>query len=270
MVNFSKRGPNGHPKFEPNVTNRRPKDLMQLFSDRAVELTFGNTSRQNRFYVANIIPVMNSLKLRHTTSDASVVFKQAATEIKAQKDWIETFDYLKFEAHPNHVSNAKRTQPKYLETAVTIIVAMEVAARAATTPINVYDYLRILPAMHFVDRFDVNRLQALESAYGRLSEEDKKGKFGEDALLSFQDLCLKSMAQPLGSRLLSEMAAGYCVTRDAAEKFAAFINANFEQALQVGPVRVAGAETGLPNLGTKFAATTFVVPQIIDVIPECN
>jgi len=259
----------GFPVFPPGTENRRPADVRQLLCDHDVRLTFSNSARQNRFYVVNLVTVLDILELKHT--QAGTYFDEAEEIIKNQTDWTKQLNFIEFKSHHVHINNSKRLEAKYFGHAVTIIVAMEVAALRLGKSCNVYDFLRVLPAMHYADRFDAHRLATLKQKYSEMLSDERARKFGPDqSSYSFERLCLAAMIQPHSTGLLEKMTEGYCVTRYTAERLVRFVNENFDEELHVGPVVVSGGESVSRNLGTRAAAPELRVPKTLDQIDPCS
>jgi hypothetical protein len=156
-----------------------------------------------------------------------------------------------------------RNGPKHFGIAATIVVAMEVAASELKPHVNVYDYLRIIPAQYFVDRLEAARLQELRTLYTALSEADRVEKFGDNATsASFDAVCLAYLGQAYSTNLLDEHAAGFCITRYVADLLLKFVNEKFPAEYHVGPVYAAGEDSISINLGTKNrAAPSLRVPK---------
>jgi hypothetical protein len=153
--------------------------------------------------------------------------------------------------------------PKHFGIAATIIVAMEVAAAELKPGLDVYEYLRIIPAQYFVDRLEAARLEKLRTYYAGLSEADRVEKFGEKGRsTSFDAVCLTHLGQTYSDALLDEHSAGFCVTRYVADLLLEFVNKNFPAEYHVGPVYASGEESISTGLGIKNKAARSVrVPK---------
>lgn len=252
-------------RLPERAVNGRPSEVADFFFEGT---PYQNWQARNwgkrRFFVLNLQHVIEDMHVRHTNTGPN--FAEATRIISVETSWNSQYraDYTcaKVQIYPD-----QRVQAKHFEKAVVMIVAMEVHARSNNFDLNVYDFLRIIPAFYFVDRLNAPRLKALGDHYSTLSEDEISRQFGskEDPAAgkrSFEDQCLFALRQVEGSRLLHEMAAGYCVTEYVASRLVQFIEKNFPPELHVGPVRVAGDHQARePDLGSDDAAPSLRVPR---------
>jgi hypothetical protein len=226
--------------------------------------------RANRFFLVNLETVLGRLNLDHTKTQA--YFESAEQVIKQETGWQaqHPFDY---EASHTHIYPLRRREAKLFGHAVTTVVAMEMAAVHKKSDVNIYDYLRILPAHFFVDRFDGDKLAALAAFHQAMPRDEKIQRFGEEAAdASFEQVCLTHIDQQHSDRLLDQMASGYCITKYTADRFVTFIAQHYPATLHVGKVLGAGDEQAISNrLGTKNAAPSLRVPKTLPQaeLPPC-
>lgn len=252
--------------------NARPADLTRLLFQGDIHPTWNSANKTaNRFYVLNLSTVLDKLGVEHTKVGPQ--FLKAAERIAKQTPWPSQFRFAKWSASHIQINPTKKGEAKQFPIAAAIIVAMEIIAEESASSLNVYDYLRIIPAQYYADRFDKTRLNALTAHFNGLSAEQKTAQWGEDAGLSFEDLCLKSMGQEYCERLLEQMASGYCATRYVVQKLCDAINVPaIPSNLHIGPIRSAGEDNAIiPWLGTKNAADSLRVPKnrTPDELPPC-
>lgn len=243
--------------------NRRPASVYALMQDGDVHPGWYLANKaQNRFYVLNLDYVMGVLAIDYTRARPYV--ERATATIAAETTWAEQYasDY---ECSHTQLSPDKRKGAKHFGRAAAIIVAMEIAAREKNNAINVYDWLRILPAQYFVDRLDRKRLEELQAFHAAMSEADRVAAFGEeDKAKPFDDLMLRRIDQEFSLGLLDEIVDGFCVTKYIANKIVGFINAHFPDRLHVGPVRISGQDGVSNGLGKQRAARNMRVPTNMD------
>lgn len=240
--------------------NQRPQNVADLmFEAETYDGWFSANWKHNRFYVLNAKKLIGDLKLEHTKG--APAFTEAKRIINEDTDWPTqfAFDYgcSHTSIYPDKIESAKS-----FGHAVTIIVALEVWAASHNSSINVYDYLRIIPAQYFVDQLDKKRLADLAKHHNELTEDEKTAKFGVDARLSFNKLCVQRISQ-INENLLLQMVSGMCVTRLVGENLIAFINEHYPEDLHIGPVLPCGSDDAVsPGLGRKNAATALRVPKL--------
>jgi hypothetical protein len=221
-----------------------------------------------RFFVVNVALVLGRLHLPHT--NAKPYFATARRVIVNETEWHSQHGF-QYESSHTQIYPEKRRLPKYFGHAVTIVVAMEMAARELNPELNVYDFLRILPADYFVDRLDRTRLDALIKHHDALSPEQRAERFGpEFAQRSFLDTCTAKIDQRVD--VASQVADGFCLTKFTAGKLREFINQNYPAELHVGAVRSCGEDADIAGLGTKHAAALLRVPEVypLDQLPPCR
>ena len=242
------------------VPNQRPERVDTLLYGGEVSSNWYFANRRaNRFRIVNIVDVLEKLELDHTT--ARSYFRDANKEIQTNTDWYNQF---KFEYDASHVQiyPDKLLKPKLFGHAATIIVALEFAARDKSPDLNVYDYLRILPIQYFADRLDADRLRNIENYFASLSPANRAERFGADSIdKTFEQTCLAAIEQEYSERLLSQIVAGYTITKYTAEKLVEFLNSACPQNLQIGPVRAAGDDAITEKLGYRNAAPSLHVPR---------
>jgi hypothetical protein len=225
--------------------------------------------RAIRFYVINLEHVIGRLNLQHTRSQP--YFAQAQKLIADETQWKlqHPFDY---QCSHTQVFPDKIRAPKYFGAAATIIVAIEIAALERQPALNVYDYLRILPATFFADQFDRKRLDELTAFHATMDPEERARKFGaEFADRSFNETSVAKIEQERRLELLGQMAGGACVTKYVADKLTLFVNENYPERLHIGPVRSSGEDAITDGLGGKNAAGHLRVPRSLprESLPPC-
>jgi len=261
--------PRAVPSFPPGTNNRRPELVASLLCERDVgPAWFAHADRQNRFFVVNLDTVLGLVGFGgHST--AGTYCDEAERIIAAETKWRDQYAF-QYVCHQRHLARDRRVKPKYFGHAATMIVALEVMAKAQNRPVNVYDFLRILPAQYFIDRFDKKRKAQLAENYNSISADEKRDRFGPDKVgLAFDELCLVSIEQPTSAELLDQMTSGYCVTKYTANLLMNFINDKFDKDLKIGPIIVSGGECNTPGLGDKSAAPALRVPRTLEDIPPC-
>jgi hypothetical protein len=250
--------------------NRRPESVTSLMCERDVYPAWYISNKgKNRFFIVNIDYVMGRLDIDYTRT--RVYFEKATELIRKETQWNQEYG-SDYESSHTQINPTRRHEAKHFGHSVAIIVAMEVAATEKNMEFNVYDWLRILPAQYFVDRFDKARLDALVEAYTGLSDSERAAKFGADSKLPFGDLCLTRIEQRFSSGLLDDIVQGHCITKFTANLLMKFINESFPEHLHVGPVVASGMEAVSDGLGTKRAAPRLRVPKTLDQheLGECR
>jgi hypothetical protein len=250
--------------------NRRPEFVEALIHEETItdkDHWFATNRRVNRFFVVNLQTVIARLDLKHTKSET--YFRDAMAAIEAETQWKKQLPFEYVSSHtqifPKNKQDAAqpRQSAKLFGHCATIIVALELAAKHLNSQVNVYDYMRILPAQCFVDQFNEERLKDLTEYHSRLSRDERILKFGVDAGDStFSSACLPAIGQ-LKGRLLEQMTAGFCVTRFTANALVKHVNENYPAELHVGPVRSAGEDAIVEGLGYKNAAPDLRTPRTI-------
>ena len=255
-------GGGGPPSGEASAQrNRRPTDVINLVID-GDELPTGwafADQRHVRFFVINLELVMNELRLQ--PANTGLYFKRAKKLIADQMKWSEQHEF-NYECAKAQVSQQNRRLAKLFGTAATIIVGMEMAAEELRPGFNVYDYLRILPARHFVDRFDQERLDALIRFHAQITRDERARDSGpEFADTLFEATCFQKIGQNRPN-VIAQLATGFCSTKFTANALMNFINERYPSELHVGPVRISGDQEAHSNsLGTKRAAPDLRVPS---------
>ena len=216
--------------------------------------------QQNRFYVVNLGLVIDELQLDYTKWRKE--FEAATLVIDKHTSWVKEFN---FNYKCSHTQLGRPNDPKYFSTAAALIVGMDVVARKKGAATDIYSRLRILPAQYFVDLLDASRLAQLEAYFNGLGNDERKEKFGENAVNSnFRALCLTAIKQQNSEGLLDEMAKGDCVTKWVASRLEQYINQRVPEALRIGPVRGSGDFDRRRNdLGTGSVAPSLLVPKTL-------
>lgn len=243
--------------------NRRPERVDSfLFEGETYEEWFLANRTANRFFILNIAEVIRVINPQHTTFDREDFDK--AQQMIAERDQVKWKDQYNFEyetsrtqLYPDKIHAAKR-----FGTAATIILAMEMVASHKGFNINVYDYLRIIPAHYFVDRLTPEKLAALEQFHDLMDADTKLETFGEQFIhKSFEETCLLKINQEFNMNIITELSKGGCVTKFIAEYILSFVNIHYPQPLHVGPVRAAGQQSTSSGLGRKNAVDNMRVPK---------
>jgi len=233
---------------EETQANVRPAEVIALlYQGTSYDTWRFHNKDKNRFFILNLEKVLELLDVQHTKMEA--YFRKAETEIRASA-WAKQYQ-SKWECSHTQLKPKVRRAPKTFSRAVIIIVALEMCAREVKPDVNVYDYLRVLPAFYFVDSFDEARLEAFETHFAALDADAKKIWLGGqgDGFKTFADACHELIEQNFGGRLLHQLAAGFCVSQFAAEKARAVLNhAAVPAELRVGPVLRAGEESRIDQV----------------------
>jgi hypothetical protein len=214
----------------------------------------------NRFFVVNLTEVIDRLGVLHTRMEPC--FKQALAEIRAS-DWVNQYKSNWICSH-TQITPENRRRAKTFSRAAAIIVALELYADQTNAGLNVYDYLRVLPAFYWVDQFETNRLAALSGHYQTMSPAQRTAAFGQHAKENFAATILAMLDQITATTLLDELADGWCVTRFIAERLCTLINTpHFPQSLHIGPVLGVGEESANPRMrvGRNGPAQLMRVPR---------
>jgi hypothetical protein len=253
--------------------NRRPVDVDSLLYQGNTHPTFALANRQKkRFFITNLARVLSQIPLAHSGNLAPHFFDEAKRVITSETAWSLQLAF-KYECSHIQIFPGRLTEPKFFGNAATLIVALELAAAALVPGLNVYDMLRILPADFFVDGFDTARLDALIAYHAKLTASERTRLFGpEFANMDFLETCCTKIEQLGRTGLPGEMADGYCVTRQVAERLSGFINGNYPPHLRVGLVRASGDHGTVARLGHKAAASQLVVACDVDqqTLPLCR
>ena len=246
-------------RAEGRQLNRRPELVTSLLHEWQFHDAWAYANRRAaRFYVINLPVVLGNLAAGITKFAAD--FDEAERVIAEDTKWPD--EHRSFEYECSHTQIYNIGEPKSFGRAATIIVAMEIAAARELASLNVYDYLRILPAHYFVDRFDSKRLTDLEAAHEKMRHDEKVRKFGALAQKSFEEILLTNIEQSREG-LIRSLTDGYCVTRYTAEKLMTFVNTNYPD-LDIGPIRSSGQHSLSEGLGLRNAAQGLRVPRTID------
>lgn len=249
------------PTSQPAPRNGRPQDVVHLLQEGEIHPTWASANKnKNRFYLLNIDIVIDNLAIDVTRMDK--YFTDASNTIKQKTNWHQEGNF-KFAASHVQINKSKRFLPKYFGSAATIIVALELIASKVKPSYNVYNWLRILQADFFVDRFNAERLQALEKHYKELKDSERTQIFGDEAKKeNFEQIILTGIEQGYSSGLLRDLANGSCATRYTSNKLVDFINGRFPKSLEVGPVRLSGdPDRVIDILGERNTAATLRVPR---------
>jgi hypothetical protein len=209
--------------------------------------------------------------MAHTSVASRQFFDEAKRVIIGETSWSLQLAF-KYECSHTQIFPDKLKEPKFFGHAATLIVALELAARALVPDLNVYDLLRILPAIFFVDGFDKARLNVLVAYHAQLPAPERARIFGpEFADKGFLETCCMRVGQVGRVDLPSEIADGHCVTRHVAELLCGFINGNYPPHLHVGPVRASGEYADTDGLGNKGAASHLRILRDVDqqTLPSC-
>jgi hypothetical protein len=253
---------------ENQVPNARPRKVTSLLHDSGEHLAWTHANRrQNRFYVVNLPLVLGKIPVQITKYEAD--FKAAEKAIAEGTTWRtdHPFDYL---CSPTQIYDRAR-EPKTFDRAATIIVAMEIAARRTNAPVNVYDFLRIMAADCFVDKFDTKRLTELEAAHEAMTSDERMTAFGPAfANKKFEEICL-AMIEQSKEGLVRKLTEGYCATHYTCEKLMSFVNTHCPD-LRVGPILQSGQHSISSGLGERAAAEGLRVPATIEQeqLAPCN
>ena len=238
--------------------NRRPERVVDLLYQGGVhDGLWAASARKPRYYVVNLRTVISLLGV--VPGNMRTHFEECATLISTETDWANQVP-VKFGCNYTHIQSTKVDDPKYFEHAATIIFALEKYAARKGSTINVYDYLRIMPAHYFVDEFDSSVLKELSDFYTGLTVEEREAIVGPNPADKFEVACLKALDQPQRSRLIKQMGWGFCVTRYIADHLRLFINTRFPSQFHVGRVLASGQDANMHG-ASKSAAADLVVPR---------
>lgn len=239
--------------------NRRPERVVDLLYQGGVhDGLWAASARKTRYYVLNLKTVISLLGI--VPANMRVHFDECGPLIAAETDWPNHVP-VTFGCNYTHIQRTKVDDPKYFEHAATIIFVLEKYAEKINSPINVYDYLRIIPAHYFIDEFNKDLLDQLNEYYTGLSEERRAEIVGANPADKFEVACLKELDQPLRSKLIRQMSWGFCVNRYVADHLRLFINQRFPSEFHVGRVLASGQDANLHSAGSKSAAADLVVPR---------
>ena len=241
--------------------NVRPERVTSLLTEGSEGPNwYGANRKSNRFYILNVGKVIGDLNIEHTKTES--LFERALDEINTQTEWAK-YHPFEFGSSKTQIYPENRHAPKLFARAATIIVALEIASRESPRDLNVYDYLRVIPAQFFADRFNEERLNALKVHFGTFTEQERIDKFGEENKdKPFETLVLEALGQAFSERLLDQMATGFTVTKYVATKLIEFINEHFPHELHIGPLRACGDDVITKGLGRKNAAPQLRVPKL--------
>ena len=236
---------------------RRPESLIDLFSGgKPYEGWESYNWKRRRFYILNLRYILGALRLSHTSSD--VYFLEARKEINSKTTWPMQFkgDYScsKTQIYPRNAES-----PKLLDKAAAIIVALELAA-AREGEVNIYDFLRIVPAFYFLGGLTRRRLDELRRHY---AEENLRWRKDATGLANppgtFDAACAQVIRQP-SPQILTELTQGFCATRAVVDAIGYFVERAFPADLSVGSVQTAG-NGGAEGLGVRDAAPSLRVQE---------
>jgi hypothetical protein len=245
------------------LANCRPERVDSfLIQGETYDEWFLANKTANRFFILNIGEVVQRINPQHTTYNRSD-FDEAErmidenVDIKWKDQYPFTYEASRTQLYPQVLHSAKR-----FGIAATLILAMDRTAQNNGLNINVYDYLRIVPAYYFVDGLTADRLAAIEQNHEIMTVDAKLAKFGEDFIdRSFEATCLLKMEQDLNLQLITELSQGGCVTKYIADYIIKFVHDNYPHQLHVGPVRAAGQPSSSYGLGVKNAVDKMRVPR---------
>jgi hypothetical protein len=264
------------PSSVPEILfNRRPDHVSSLLVEADLSEEWYLANRQaTRFYLVNLPKVLLDLNLNVT--GLQWVFRAAERAIADETRWSEQFQCEYLSSH-TQILDKNRFKPKLFGRCATIIVAMELAAKELKPGYNVYDYLRIVPATFFIDRFSLKTLRALDDHYVALSAADRQATFAQYLAPSFEQVALNALDQMNSTRLLQQMASGNTATQWVCERLREFVAETFPAEFHLDVVRdshdprKADAEPGSASLGTKNAAPALRAPRRRDAdkLPPC-
>ena len=252
------------------MVTRRPELLTDLFLGGAPYPGWQAYNwRRRRFFLLNGRLVLGLLRAEPTRSQRHL--QRAARIIRDETAWPEQFS-AKYEASRVQLYPDQIDEAKLLEKAATLAVALEVMALEIDPTVDVYGLLRIAPAYHFLDGFDLQRLRQMVEAYDAMDEagrEELAGRLPGRRLrltVGFQEACLGWIDQPASSPLLRELATGYCATSAVVTAIQEFVMHVFGDRFAVGPCRGAGDPAAHSrDLGGLDAAPSLLPPVFTPV-----
>lgn len=230
-----------------NKPTERPADPTALLVDRDLgSLWASENLHRNRFIVVNIDVVFHDIQLLHTK--AKDFFSLAKEEIESG-DWKERVNCEYGCSYTQARPDARNASRKFGH-AATMIVAMEIAARATMPTYSVYDKLRILPASYYVDGFDKEMLRTLRGEHKDFDRD-----------------CLKAIGQEYSRKLLDQHSQGHTLSKYTATKLFSFLVEQCNR--QVGPVRNSGdPDKQFNDLGRKNTAPELRTPRVLVPVPS--
>jgi hypothetical protein len=246
--------------------NGRPKDVTRLFHDGGPYIGWAEESGDNkRFFVPNVKTVVTAYTSNGGTKKELVGFFRTATKVIARENpgWNVAFPGS-YQAGKGWAESYRRKEPRRFTTAATMIVGLELAVKSLKMRINVYDYLRIIPAFYFVDEFDVAKLATIQEAFAAMTPAEKLAKFGADADgKTFFQICYAAFGQTDDGSVVTGLAKGHIATHFVCEELASLINTHFPAPCRVGVVKGAGEDGSDGVLGTKDLANGLKVPAVL-------
>jgi hypothetical protein len=211
--------------------------------------------KQRRFFLKDARLALGLLQVPHTIIDKEV--KIAANIIQEKTEWsreyIGEFTVSKTQLYPSKI-----IEPKFVDKAATIIVALSVIAEQCNRNVDIYDIVKIVPAYFFIDGISPAFIRNLEEEWksnGRTiaKELDQEPATSIDSLWAAH---LGEVSSATG--LLRDIARGCCITQFLANKLQGFLLA-FGHNLRVLHAGQDGSEM---ILGTKAAAPS-ITPNLI-------
>lgn len=243
----------------PKKQNKRPERVTDLLYQGGVHSgLWSASSKKTRYFILNVSTVVSMLGIEPT--NMKTAFTKYPPMILTETKWAEQVKAT-YNCGHSLLQRKQHAKPRFFEQAVTIIFVLEKYAKEIGSDINVYDYLRIIPAHYFIDDFDKDALHAISKHYEELSVEDRTAKFGQDAPEDFETACLQAIDQPPRGNLIKQLSWGMCVSRYVADHVRDFINSNFPSKLHVGRVLASGQTANWDGGGTKGAASELKVPK---------
>jgi hypothetical protein len=249
--------------------NRRPDNVLRLMHQGDGYPHWAhNNQHKKRFFLTNFASIITQYRaVVGRRDDLKQYLEKAATEISANNpEWNLEYPGI-YLAGNTQISDSRIKEGKWFDFAASIIVAMELAFKDKGIPVNVYDYLRIVPAFYFINAFDSGKLAAIKSAYAAMSNDEKLARFGKFGAgadhKSFYQICFAAVGQTEDGSVVDGLAKGYLATKYVCDGLVQLINENFDPSCHVGEALGAGQDGSNGVLGTLGLAPGLKVRQAV-------
>ena len=241
-------------KVPSNMKSKRPSDPFSLLMDGGDLPEIGRHGlKKPRYFIINLSYVIGEIGLQATASSTKKYFQEAQSIICNKTTWGESVESKDiYFCAIKQINEVNRDEAKLLDKCLTIIVALELAAAELKPDFDVYRYLRILPAIYYIDGFDASKLNELENYYDTHANLQI---ISGGSTLPFRRACSLSVGHGRSPELIDELVLqNRTATLDVCEGIVGFVQGRFPAALHIGPVCAFVERGHSKKLGRKRAA----------------
>lgn len=201
------------PATYPVKTTERPRDFAALLTHTEVMYPDWEHDIEKRhlFYVQGIVSFMRIFRNNRITFLKDDNFADKAQEIILNEtDWPQQIALRWDESlSANQLRRIRSKEAVYIQKTAQTLVACEIAIRQLRpeiSPFWVYDYMRVIPAVYNIDRFNPDRLKSISDVYPNLQKNILHASSQEDV------------------QVLHDLSNGNCVTGSTARTIKDYID----------------------------------------------